>query len=204
MSYAVSDHPLGPYKKGGVIIDNTGCDPQSWNNHGSIEYFKGQWYLFYHRSSQNSHISRRVCAEPIYFDENGCIQEVPQTCNGPEKPLDAKLNVDASIASRMSHGCYISPIENGEAVFYRSNYEREEWIEYRVLDFGDGVSELVLRIKGKGTVSVRCESMLLGSMEYNCDNFTNIKLPVSSVSGPHILWILLKGEDTVLDSFYFK
>ena len=38
LGYAMSDKPLGPYTKKGIIIDNTGCDPASWNNHGSVSY----------------------------------------------------------------------------------------------------------------------------------------------------------------------
>ena len=30
---------LRPFEKKGVIIDNTGCDPETWNNHGSIAEF---------------------------------------------------------------------------------------------------------------------------------------------------------------------
>ena len=69
LSYATSKSPLGPFKKGGVIIDNTGSDPDNWNNHGSIAEYNGQWYVFYHRASHNSNYSRRTCVEPIYFNE---------------------------------------------------------------------------------------------------------------------------------------
>ena len=69
MGYAVSDNPMTGFKYGGVIIDNFGCDPQTWNNHGSIEQINGQWYIFYHRSSRGSKIYRRLCIEPIYFNE---------------------------------------------------------------------------------------------------------------------------------------
>lgn len=91
LGYAMADSPLGPYRKCGILIDNTGCDPQSWNNHGSIEEFQGQWYVFYHRSSQNGIFSRRMCAEPIYFRPDGTIAEVEQTSGGAEGPLDAFL-----------------------------------------------------------------------------------------------------------------
>ena len=36
IGYATSRSPLGPFEYGGVIVDNAGCDPESWNNHGSI------------------------------------------------------------------------------------------------------------------------------------------------------------------------
>ena len=53
LDYAVSKNIYGPYERRGTIIDNTGVDPQSWNNHGSILKVNGQWYVFYHGSSNN-------------------------------------------------------------------------------------------------------------------------------------------------------
>ena len=89
MRQAISDNPLGPYEKKGTIIDNCYCDPCSWNNHGSIEEYKGQWYVFYHRSSQNMRYSRRACVEKIYFNEDGTINEVEMTSQGASEPIDA-------------------------------------------------------------------------------------------------------------------
>jgi arabinoxylan arabinofuranohydrolase len=71
LAYATSKSPLGPFEYKGVIVDNDECDPQSWNNHGSIEEVNGQWYVFYHRSSQNRQQKRRLCVEPIFFNEDG-------------------------------------------------------------------------------------------------------------------------------------
>lgn len=53
LAYATGNSPIGPFKYQGIIIDNIKCDPQSWNIHGSIEEFNGQWYVFYHRCSGN-------------------------------------------------------------------------------------------------------------------------------------------------------
>ena len=89
LAYAISDHPLGPYKRMGVIIDNTYCDPSSWNNHGSIEMFKGQLYVFYHRSSRNSRYSRRLCIEKLNLLPDGSITEAEMTTNGASEPIDA-------------------------------------------------------------------------------------------------------------------
>lgn len=95
LSYAMSHSPLGPFEKKGVIIDNTGCDPETWNNHGSIAEFNGNWYVFYHRSSQASNFSRRACIEPIYFNEDGTIDEVEMTTQGASGPMDARVWIDA-------------------------------------------------------------------------------------------------------------
>ena len=54
IGYATGSHPMGPFKYGGVIIDNDHCDPAVWNNHGSIVEFHGRWYVFYHRSTHAS------------------------------------------------------------------------------------------------------------------------------------------------------
>ena len=82
LDYATSISPLGPFEKGGILIDNTGCDPQSWNNHGSINEFNGQWYVFYHRSSQGSKFNRRVCVEPITFRADGSPAPTKNTGSG--------------------------------------------------------------------------------------------------------------------------
>ena len=51
IGYSMSKNIIGPYEYKGVIVDNFGCDPYVWNNHGSIAEFNGQWYVFYHRST---------------------------------------------------------------------------------------------------------------------------------------------------------
>lgn len=65
LDVAVSKTIFGPYERIGTIIDNKNCDPGVWNNHGSIQCFKGQWYIFYHRSMNNSPYLRHLCLEPI-------------------------------------------------------------------------------------------------------------------------------------------
>ena len=68
LGYATSTSPFGPYRYRGVIIDNDNCDPEVWNNHGSIVEFNKQWYVFYHRSTHSSTQMRRTCIEPITFN----------------------------------------------------------------------------------------------------------------------------------------
>lgn len=112
LGYATGKSPLGPFVYRGVLIDNACCDPGSWNNHGSIEEWNGQWYVFYHRSSQNSEYMRRVCAEPIFFDENGLIQEVKMTSQGPGAPFVAGEMIPAYTACEVAGGAYISAPQN--------------------------------------------------------------------------------------------
>lgn len=74
--------PFGPYTKQGVIVDNLGFDHATWNNHGSMCKFRGQWYVFYHRSSHGTNAHRRVCVEPIQFDVQSQIASVEMTTQG--------------------------------------------------------------------------------------------------------------------------
>ncbi|HQK36980.1 MAG TPA: family 43 glycosylhydrolase, partial [Bacteroidales bacterium] len=73
IGYAMASNVWGPYRYGGVIIDNDHCDPAVWNNHGSIVQFNGKWYVFYHRSTHASNTMRKACLEPITFNEDGTI-----------------------------------------------------------------------------------------------------------------------------------
>ena len=102
LGYATSPSPLGPFTKRGILIDNTGCDPETWNNHGSIAEFNGGWYVFYHRSSQATRYNRRVCVEPLRFSGDGSIDEVEMTTQGAGGPLPATQPIEAWRACLLS------------------------------------------------------------------------------------------------------
>lgn len=76
LAYAYSDHPLGPFTYGGIIIDgrardidNQGktvptCYPGG-NTHGSIQEINGQWWVFYHRQTGTDEYSRQAMVAPV-------------------------------------------------------------------------------------------------------------------------------------------
>lgn len=70
MVYSMAKSPLGPFDYKGEILDN-----KSLNVHGSITEFKGQWYLFHHVAGP-SNWERRVCVEPLFYNDDGTIQPV--------------------------------------------------------------------------------------------------------------------------------
>lgn len=106
LAYATAERPFGPYTYRGIIIDNAKCDPQSWNIHGSIEQFHGQWYVFYHRSSGNSQTQRRLCIEPIEFLPDGSIPEVKMTSIGPGRPFQSGERIEGWRACEVEGGAY--------------------------------------------------------------------------------------------------
>ncbi len=111
LGYAVSDHPMTGFVYQGVIMDNFGCDPKTWNDHGSMECFRGQWYVFYHRSTHASVFSRHVCMEPITIEANGTIAEVPMTSSGaggpsPPPPAFPPISLAACPATSVWRGTW--------------------------------------------------------------------------------------------------
>lgn len=200
LSYAYADHPLGPYKKGGVIIDNVYCDPKSWNNHGSIEEFLGRWYVFYHRSSHNSNTSRRVCAEPIFFDENGMIAEVQQTSSGAEAALPAAY-IPARAACRMMGSCFISEHDGHEVLTFTGgdHWGQSDWAEFTPIDFGsDCMRSCYLDVLGHGTVTVKTEGgAILCVLKVSSEGYDTAAAPIVPVSGTHTVWLFADGEITL-------
>lgn len=211
LSYAVSDNPLGPFTKGGVIIDNTGCDPQNWNDHGSIAPFGGRWYVFYHRATHNSRYSRRVCAEPISFREDGAIPQVEMTTQGTEPPLSPERKVEAGRACLLSGSVYVESLSlQGEYQEYLSHIQNGDWAAYKYYDFDKagvssftitfangrfGASEtavLELRLDGPdGTVIGSAPLPPTGGWL----DWKTFSYPVRKVQGVHGLYLVFRGND---------
>jgi len=79
MRYATSKSPLGPWEHRGVYLTPVGCE----TTHGSVVSFKGRWYQFYHNNviSKQGEL-RSVCADELFFDENGGMLPIAQTQTG--------------------------------------------------------------------------------------------------------------------------
>jgi arabinoxylan arabinofuranohydrolase len=152
LAYATSKSPLGPFQYRGVIVDNDGCDPQSWNNHGSIEEVNGQWYVFYHRSSQNRQQKRRLCIEPIYFNDDGTIQEVSMTSQGAGRPFGINETIEAYRACQLSGSVYIAPSKIGEEVLTGAQ-DGDEAI-FRYVDWERQVHDIFIEATGSGEVHI--------------------------------------------------
>jgi arabinoxylan arabinofuranohydrolase len=227
LAYATSSAPLGPYVKRGIIIDNTGCDPQSWNNHGSIAQFPvpasshrsaaagvearndGQWYVFYHRSSQNTRYNRRVCVEPIYFNPDGTIDEVEMTTQGASGPLDARKELQAARACLLSGGLHTAavgptPTQPGFSEHLTAIHDGD-WAAYKYLDFGAGVRTIEVQagsLAYGGRISVHLDAPvgpLLAEIEISrtggWQNWQGFSAPLqSNPTGVHALYLVFHGK----------
>ena len=208
LSYATSTSPLGPFKKGGVIIDNTGCDKATWNNHGSIAEFNGKWYVFYHRSSQGSNFSRRVCIEQIYFSKNGSINEIEMTTQGISCNLDAVKSVESYRACLLS-GSVCTEVgykgNNNEEVYEFLSYTQNgDSAGFKYLDFGKGVSQFQASISSltdSGYIEIRVDSPdgnIIGSCKVpntgGWQKWLNISCDVNNTVGVHAVYLIFKGQ----------
>ncbi len=208
MAYATSHSPLGPYEKGGILIDNTGCDPETWNNHGSIAEFNGRWYLFYHRSSQASRFNRRVCIEPIHFNADGSIDEVEMTTQGVSGPLDATRRLDAYRACLLSGQVRTQSLPPSDTCNTWSEHltmiQNGDWAAYKYLDFGGGVGSFHARAASLaygGMIEVHLDvpdgplvSVCTAPYTGGWQRWATVSSPVTTpVSAVHAVYLVFRG-----------
>ena len=90
LAYATSRFPDRDFAYRGVIVSNSdlgyGGNQRPKNNagtiHGGIEQINGQYYIFYHRCTNNTDFSRQACSEPIEIEPDGTIRQVEITTQG--------------------------------------------------------------------------------------------------------------------------
>jgi len=144
IGYSTSKKPMGPYTYGGVIIDNFGCDPQVWNNIGSVARFKDAWYVFYHRSTHGTFSMRKLCMEPIEFNKDGSIPEVEMTTQGVSAPLDPLTIIDAASACYMTGNLRIERIaEANEAL---THIENQNTAAYKYYNFTQSPTKITVKV----------------------------------------------------------
>ena len=205
LGYAMSSSPLGPYTYKGVIIDNYGCDPSSWNNHGSLVCFGDQWYVFYHRSTHGCKSMRKACVEPIVFLEDGTIPEVEMTSQGAGGPLSAFLPVPAGRACGLRGHIRIREEEGAEVLGGIRDGDTAVW---KYLDFSRrGARRILLDIipggsgNSGGWIEVRSDSAdgrLLGRIAVPAgEGRQTVSSRIRKVRGVHALHLTFRsaGED---------
>ena len=208
LGYAISDNPMTGFKYAGIIIDNFGCDPESWNNHGSMECFNGQWYIFYHRSTHGSKFSRHVCAEPIFFDSDGRIAEIPQTSKGVGDTLPANLVIPANLACELSGNIRIEGDLESKHNLVLSKISNKDSATYRYLKFEN---EKTVCLKAKADEDCRVE-LYLNSVYWDClmipksKNYVTVCKEVSPQKGEYELCLKFFGEfnSAFLEEFSFS
>jgi len=208
IGYATSTSPFGPYKYGGVIVDNDHCDPGNWNNHGSIVEFKGRWYVLYHRSTHACNTMRKACLEPIHFEPDGSIPEVGMTSQGAGDPLAATSTIDAERACLLYGKVRIQAFtpDNEEL----AGMENGDKAVFKYVDFKEGAKSITIRIapgEDGGRIVVAIDqpwSKRLANITIPGANgkkeWQTLTFDVDRVAGVHALWLQFFGKGSQMFS----
>ena len=233
LCYAYTKDILGDFTYGGVIVSN--CDmhigtykpadkPAAYgaNNHGSIIEINGQWYIFYHRQTNNDWYSRQGCAEKIEFDGNGQISQVEITsCGLNGGPLSDRGEYASYIAcnifddrNQMYVGehkvAYITQEgKDGDKVpgYVRDIFDNTTvGFKYFKLEGVKGI-RITTRGYGKGTFEVRTslDGEVLATLDVDfCTAWTVAESKLSIADGTYPLFLTYKGiGNPSLKSFEF-
>ncbi len=168
LGYSMSKSPLGPFEYKGIIIDNDGCDPESWNNHGSIECVNGQWYVFYHRCSQGVQQHRRLCIEKIEILEDGTIPEVEMTSQGVGDPFGPGEELMGYQACEMKGKVFIgiNQHESSKEAYPEllTNLSECDQIIFRYVKNEDAWEAVQLNYHGSGKIRVKLNGTIVAEV----------------------------------------
>lgn len=187
LCYAVSTSPMSGFKYGGVIVsigdvgivDDEHALNYLGNTHGGLLEISGQWYIFYHRHTNQSRNCRQMCAEKISLEADGSIQQVEVTSCGLNKgALKGQGRYEARIACNLlgSDGTFMyqkdKPSEEGmHPYFTQDGGDRENnpgqyianmcngaWAGFKYFDMKEsGTIMLCIRGHAKGNIVVSDE-----------------------------------------------
>lgn len=198
LAYATSKSPTGPYTYRGYIVDN-GVDYPGGNDHGSIVKLGDQWYIFYHRMTNGTIMSRRGCVERITILEDGTIPPVEMTSLGFEDSLNPYRITPAELACVLKNGPFIT--ERNEFERPVINILDGAVMGYKYFDFGEDFSSKTMEFSAK-VAGLGCDSTLhiwidgeneaaggreIGSVAVGHDSGI-IRTVVQAVTGRHALF----------------
>ena len=219
LCYATSKYPDRDFTYRGVIISNgdVGLDGRSdsdklmrtGNNHGGIECINGQWYIFYHRHTTKTELSRQGCAEKIEILPNGDIPQVEITsCGLNGAPLVAEGTYPAIICCNLTNGkmprgqCVDMTLphiicKNGERIISEIGNDTKIGYKYflagGVFDFSVKYRTCMGKPNGKIKVylgeNVACKIEIAPS-----EHWTEAKGTISAENGTYPLYIVYEGE----------
>lgn len=199
LDYATSDSPTGPFTYRGTIIDN-GIDFPGGNDHGSVCCINGQWYIFYHRMTNGTIMSRRGCVERIEILPDGTIPQVEMTSLGFEESLNPYDFTPADTACVLKGGCYITETSVFELPIV--NVTDGCVMGWKYFDFGEDFASKTMQIRlklrgtgSRGRVHVRLDSEdgeELGTVDFAEDSGT-AGARIKAATGRHAVFLVAES-----------
>ena len=223
LCYATSKSPVKDFKYGGVIVSNTDLHINTYkaadmpaalgaNNHGGFELINGQYYIFYHRHTNNTWYSRQGCAEKIKILEDGSIPQVEITsCGLNGGPLKGKGEYPAYIACNLftdKPAIYIGAenypkiMQDGgdgdENPGYIFNLHNNASAGFKYFNFKN-TKKITLKVRGYASgyfeVKTKWDGEVLGKIPVEFENFwQEYSGDVNIPDGIHALYFTFKGN----------
>jgi arabinoxylan arabinofuranohydrolase len=221
--YMTSKTPLdaSSWKLSGNVFKNTGSQriDNGGNNHHSIIYFKGKYYVAYH---SRQYAIRKVKAEGIrIYSSNGQLSadgnyrstQINEatfsngklSCNGNMKGvsqielLNPYTTVQAETMSNQSDDVQVNGLRD-TTVSMKSG----SWLKVSGVNFNKGVNTITIKGSGNGTVIKVCTGSptgnVIGYVELNGSMSEQTVAAIDSVSGTKDLYFVASGNAT-LDSW---
>lgn len=222
LCYATSKSPTGGFVYGGVLVSNSDLHIDSYkpadmpaaygaNNHGSIVEIDGQWYIFYHRQTNNTWFSRQGCAEKIEILPDGSISQAEITsCGLNQGPLVGRGEYPSYIACNLFYekpSLYVGDpyapkiVQDGkdgeEETGYIVNIQDTATVGFKYFDCR-GVQEISMTIRAycNGVFEVRTawDGPVLAELKVRSSNvWEEYTVPFPVKDGVHALYFTYHG-----------
>ena len=232
LCYAVSDSPDKGFRYGGTLVDQgdlymDGRTDEKHarnylgNTHGGMVELKGQWYIFYHRQTNQHSYSRQACAEPLRRTADGGFRQAEVTsCGLNGGPLSGRGVYPARIAcnlwSAQGTARYDQPFEkkahpyftqNGrdddkDAVQYIANMQDGSVAGFKYFDL-QGTKAVSVTVSGRGLgvlqVSDREDfQSMAAEIALRADGRDDkAQAPLNLSDGIHALYFRYKGSGAI-------
>ena len=228
LGYAVSDDPLKGFEYKGVLVSNGDLNIDTYkpadkpmfycaNNHGSMVQIGDDWYIFYHRHTNNTWFSRQGCAEKLKLNPDGSFDQAEITsCGLNGGPLEGKGEYPAYIACHLynekKHTLYLGEanlpkiVQDGrdgdEEVGYIANMTDGDTAGFKYFDFKD-VKRISIDTRGycdgKFEVRTSWDGEVLAEIDILSSNVwetwsADVKIP----DGVGSLYLTYRGGSTAM------
>lgn len=169
--WTTADGPTGPWTYGGPLMN---ADLGGAQGHGSIVEYNGQWYYFYHITSPARkegvppQFARAACADIVYFNDDGSIQEVIPTRYGVGR-YDGSKRIEAESFFEKTAG--MAYRQNSGGGYHAYSASAGQTLRFPKVDFG---------VHGKRGVSLMVKTDRKTILRFSTGK-TSVAMPVDAV-----------------------
>ena len=242
LCYATSKRPDGDFSYGGTLVsqgdlfldgneDETKAKNYLGNTHGGMLNIGDDWYIFYHRQTNQHSYSRQACAEKLLRTEEGVYKQAEVTsCGLNDGPLIAKGTYEARIACNLwskdgvgrYDGSGVRSKLKAHPYFTQTGGDRESEGDQYIKNMRDGavagfkyfefkdVDRISIEVRGSaGTIEIFVDDRLtnlIGKVDIaQKETYTEFIADVSKIEGIYPLYFRYRGNGVIdFNSFTFN